>query len=326
MSEPRPLPWQQDLWRPVGKAIRQQRLPPALLLVGPGGVGKRHFTSILAQSLLCEKPAADGLPCGACHSCLLIQAGTHPDLFRLEKEEGSKVVKVDDLREFNRKVFLTSQRGRGNVGIIDPVDSLNRSSANALLKSLEEPPQGSHMLLVGERWMSLPATIRSRCLILRFPLPPDSAVVRQWLSSVPPETATLRRLRERYLPDAKRQQDWLQALTAVCLGKEDPILLADRWQKQNEELPELLDWMHDCIVFLLKLKTRAPGADNADALSLKLLEAMAGRLSRPTLLNLAKLSIETRRLLESQAKPQMLLENMLASWYQGSRLGSTQNT
>jgi DNA polymerase-3 subunit delta' len=283
---------------------------------------------MLAQSLLCTSTDSTGLCCGQCQSCLLVQAGTHPDLFRLEKEEGSKVVKVDDLREFNRKIFLTPQLERGNVGIIDPVDDLNRSSANALLKSLEEPPHGSHILLVGERWMSLSATLRSRCLTVRFPLPPDSAVVRQWLANAPADTAILKRMRERYQPDTTKQQDWLLALTAVCLGKEDPILLAERWQKLGEELPDLLDWMYGCVVYLLKLKTQSLEAQKTEpnSVSEKSHATLTNRLSTSSLLNLAKLTIETRRLLDSQAKPQMLLENMLASWYQGSQSVSAHKT
>jgi DNA polymerase-3 subunit delta' len=321
MTGLRPLPWQAPHWHAVSTALQQLRLAHALLLVGPRGVGKRHFTALLAQALLCLKPD-DGLPCGGCRSCILVQATTHPDLFRLEKEEGSKVVKVDDLREFNRKVFLTPQMGRGVVGIVDPVDGLNRNSANALLKTLEEPPLGAHILLVGERWMGLPATLRSRCLTLRFALPAGEAVT-SWLHEQPAEGgAAWPALRARYEPDTAGRQSRAAALAAMCQGREDPVALAERWHKTEQDLPELLDWMHGCISDLLKLKAQAPVASLGNPQALKPLQAMAVRLSGRSLNGLAQLGLETRRLLEqSQAKPQMLLENLLASWYQGARSG-----
>jgi DNA polymerase III subunit delta' len=312
------LPWQQRQWLAVSAALAQQKLAHALLLVGPRGAGKRYFAALLARALLCTARDADGLPCGQCRSCTLARAGTHPDLFRLEKEEGSKVVKVDDLREFNRRVFLTPQLGRGLVGIIDPVDGLNRSSANALLKSLEEPPAGAHILLVGERWMSLPATLRSRCLILRFALPPVGEVAAA-LAAVPDDDPLLQPLRARYSPDERTHAEWGASLAAVCSGREDPVALAERWHKPEERLPELLDWLHSCTADLIKLQTQTDEARISNRHSLKPLREMAACLPQRALEPLAQLALDTRRLLESQAKPQMLLENLLASWYQSAR-------
>jgi DNA polymerase III subunit delta' len=314
------LPWHQQNWSALAEAIRQQRLAHALLLVGPRGVGKRHFAALLSQTLLCtQQPATNGMPCGRCHACALIKAGTHPDLHRLEKEEGSKVVKVDDVREFNRRVFLTPSSDRGNVGIIDPVDGLNRSSANALLKSLEEPPAGTHILLIGERWQSLPATLRSRCLTVRFPIP-DAQVVRTWLTAHSTATSNSIHdpLRARYQPDMARQRTWMEALTSLCTGKIDPVQLAESWQKPDEELPDLVDWLHDCIVDMLKLK-HGLGPDKLKTPDyLTALSAIAGRITTNDLLELARRNLDGKRLVETQAKPQMLLENMLASWYQSS--------
>lgn len=300
----------------MGEAIVQRRLPHALLLIGAQGAGKRHFSAVLAQALLCHQPLTSGLPCGLCQSCRLAQAGTHPDAFRLEKAPDSKVLKVDDLREFNRKVFLTSQLGRGLVGTIDPVDHLNRSAANALLKSLEEPPAGAHILLVGERWHSLPATLRSRCLTLRFSSP-DAEQVRRWLSDQP-ATANIQSLRSRYLPEAERTREWASALASVCAGQLDPLQLAERWQKLDEALPELLGWLFSWNSDLIKIKTGVPKTFLANPAALSELQATAARLSARSLHRLAGLGIETRKLLESQAKPQMLLEYLLASWYQTS--------
>lgn len=315
----RPLPWQDAQWQAVSAALKQQRLAHALLLVGPRGIGKRHFTSILAQALLCRHPADDRLPCGRCQPCMLVDANTHPDHFRLERSEDSKVLKVDDLREFNRKVFLTPQLGQGSVGIIDPVDGLNRSSANALLKSLEEPPRGAHILLVGERWMGLPATLRSRCLLIRFDVPaPDTA--RAWLGLQPADAVEWEALRERFMPDTDAHRELAEGMAALCQGLQDPVELAARWQKPEENLPRLVDWLHGCVADLLKLKSQVPAEKLSNPQLVRPLQAMASQLSPQALSALAALNLETRFLLEkTQARPQMLLENLLASWYQGSR-------
>lgn len=310
------LPWQHGQWQPIGAAIVRQRIPHALLLIGAQGIGKRHFLAVLAQALLCHQPLTSGLPCGNCQSCRLVQAGTHPDAFRLERAPDSKVLKVDDLRDFNRKVFLTPQLGMGLVGIIDPVDHLNRSAANALLKSLEEPPAGAHILLIGERWHSLPATLRSRCLTLRFSSP-DAEQVRTWLSQQP-ATSNSQSLRNRYLPQVERGREWASALANVCTGQQDPIQLAERWQKLDETLPELLEWLYSWTSDLIKIKTDVSKAFLAHPATLAELQATAARLPARSLHKLAGLGIETRKLLESQAKPQMLLEYLLASWYQTS--------
>lgn len=318
MAALRPLPWQAAQWQAVASALEQQRLAHALLLAGPQGIGKRHFTRVLAQSLLCRQRVDTQLPCGQCRSCVLLQAGTHPDLFRLEKVEDSKEIRVDDLREFNRKVFLTSKMEQGIVGVIDPVDGLNRSSVNALLKSLEEPPPGAHILLIGERWMGLPATLRSRCLILRF-IPPPAAEAVDWLHRQATDATEWAALRQRFEPDLGARLRRADALAALCQRQEDPVILAERWQKAEVDLPELLDWLHGCVADLFKLKAGWPQGSLYNPQSLKALQALASRLSACTLHDLARLGLETRYLLErSQARPQMLLENLLASWYQGA--------
>jgi DNA polymerase-3 subunit delta' len=320
MSPPVLLPWQQRQWQAVSTALAQQKLAHALLLVGPRGAGKRHFTALLAQALLCGARSADGIPCGHCQSCTLVRAGTHPDLFRLEKEEGSKVLKVDDLREFNRRVFLTPQLGNGLVGIIDPVDSLNRSSANALLKSLEEPPADARILLVGERWMSLPATLRSRCLILRFMLPTAAAAADALSQADARQDVLLEPMRARFSPDTTVRAEWAESLAALCGGQEDPVILAERWGRSfDKRLPELLDWMQGCAIDVMKVQAGAAGRMLGERAAPAHLREIAASLSPQAVPELSRLTLDTRRLLDTQAKPQMLLENLLASWYQSSK-------
>lgn len=308
-----PPPWLESSWQPMGAAIAKGRLAHALLLIGPAGAGKRAFARQLAGAIVCRQRLADGRACGSCASCRMFAAGNHPDVFRLEKEEGSKVLKIDDLREFNRRLFLTAQPGGGRVGLIDPAHELTNSAANALLKSLEEPPPGAHTILVSERWHRLPATVRSRCQIIRFTLP-ASTDAKRWLESQTPDDPELAGLRRRYAHDAVAARAWLDDFTAVCAGKDDPVLLAQQWQALGEQLPDLLERMHGWTREMLRVKAGA--AVVTDEGLPPALRRVAAGTSGSALHQLAGLVIETRALLDTQAKPQTLLENLLASWYQ----------
>src|SRR3990167_5981854 len=149
---------------------QQARFPHALLCLGPTGLGKVNFAKTLAMTLLCdiEKPAA----CGQCRSCLLFQAGNHPDFYELSPEAKSKSIKIDQVRELIAALSQTSSRPRGQVALIHPAELMNRACSNALLKTLEEPSGSVVILLVANQFGALPATIVSRCQRLVFTPPP----------------------------------------------------------------------------------------------------------------------------------------------------------
>jgi DNA polymerase-3 subunit delta' len=148
--------------------VRRHRLAHAYLFVGPTGVGKRLFAGTLAKALLCDQPGSPLAPCEACVSCLLVQAGTHPDLFLVERAEDANEVKIDQMRELSVNFALKPARGHGKVAIIDDADLLNDESANCFLKTLEEPPPRSTILLIGTSLERQLPTIRSRCQVVRF--------------------------------------------------------------------------------------------------------------------------------------------------------------
>jgi len=179
-------PWQKEPWlRWTGL---RQRLPHAILLKGPQGIGKFDFAMNLAQSLLCEQPLADGLACQDCPSCHWFQQETHPD-FRLlqpdalaepddseEREAGkkkpSRQISVDQVRTLADFANLSAHRGGHRVVLIHPAEAMNSNSANALLKTLEEPSARMLIILVSHKPQQLLPTILSRCLTLSMPLPP----------------------------------------------------------------------------------------------------------------------------------------------------------
>lgn len=178
--------WQQALWQRLRVRVEADTLPHALLLAGPSGLGKRAFAQRLLGSLLCPARNADGEACGQCRSCLLLRAGTHPDLIRVvlqPRKDGalrSELV-VEQIRELSARLALASQFGGWQVALIDPADAMNAAAANALLKTLEEPSARTVLLLLADAPWRLPQTIRSRCQRIEFALPARADALA-WLS------------------------------------------------------------------------------------------------------------------------------------------------
>jgi DNA polymerase-3 subunit delta' len=193
-AAPAPLPWWPLLpWQRASAAAllsRRDAFPHALLIVGPRGIGKHALALNLAQGLLCESPVVDGLACGRCAGCRYAEGGTHPDLLRLElstfdhetqERKATETIAIDRVRALIDFVQLSSHRQRAKVAVIAPAERMNANAANALLKTLEEPPAGTFLLLVAEAPGRLPATVVSRCRRLPGPQPtPDEA--RAWLA------------------------------------------------------------------------------------------------------------------------------------------------
>ena len=160
------------------RAAARGRLASTFLFVGPPGVGKRTFALKLAQALLCETNAEALLePCGECWSCLHLAAGTHPDLELVSKPDDKSFITLEafigDKEHRNReglchRISLKPMRGRRKIAIIDDADYLNVEGANSLLKTLEEPPPRSVIILIGTSALRQLPTIRSRSQVVRF--------------------------------------------------------------------------------------------------------------------------------------------------------------
>ena len=161
------------------QARAQGRLPHALLIQDCPGGGGAQLALIAAQTALCREMAA---PCGQCRDCRRVAALAHPDLWLVAPEEDSRQIKVDQIRALNETLALTGHGAGGSVAIVNPADMLNPNSANALLKTLEEPRAGALLVLVTLVAARLPATVRSRCLRLRVQ-PPARAACAAWLRS-----------------------------------------------------------------------------------------------------------------------------------------------
>ena len=184
-------PWQK------GDFLRLQELRNrplhGLLFKGTKGIGKFDLAMNFAQSLLCQQPEDVELACGKCPSCHWFEQASHPDFRLLQPEvlslgkeqtgsgkKPSKQISVDQVRSLADFVGMSAHQGGRRVVVIHPAESMNTNAANALLKSLEEPPQGLLFILVTHKPQQLLPTILSRCMSFAVSAP-DAASATQWL-------------------------------------------------------------------------------------------------------------------------------------------------
>lgn len=270
------LPWHQDLWRQIQQRRNVDRMPHALLLAGPAGLGKGLFARRLARAILCETPTAEGDACGQCRSCRLFIAGSHPDYSLVQPAEEGKVIKIDQIRDLCAFLGFTAQYGGYKIALLEPADRLNVNAANSLLKTLEEPAGNSLLLLVTAQPMRLPATVRSRCQRIHFALPATEVVI-PWLAAQvksdvaspdillqnaggAPLTALVYADGERW----RRRQQLADCYDQILTNRADPVRAAEDWMQGDpaENLRWLIGWQTDLI--RLKMNPDPPRLSNPD--------------------------------------------------------------
>ena len=317
------LPWQKEQWEKLSARRRSGRLPHALLLTGPSGMGKVAFAEAWMRSLLCEQVEATGLACGLCRGCQLLAAGSHPDYRWVSPPEEGKVIGVDQVRELIQYLALTPQYGANKIATIHPADKLNINAANSLLKTLEEPPPHSLIVLVTAQPSRLPVTVISRCQRIHFPVPSTEPALA-WLGpQLPaPEHASLllkladgAPLRALVLAEAgawKGRQELLALMERLARGDEEPVAAAEAALKLGvrETLYCLYSWSSD-MVRLVASGSEAP-ALNQDMVGR--LQALARGVDLKALFEQLDLVPRALQLADRQLNPQLLLEDTLLAW------------
>lgn len=260
-------PWQKTDWHQLLQYQNTQKIPHALLLTGSKGLAKFELSMLWAKTLLCEtllnkkQLTNEAIACGHCTECELFTANTHPDFMLIQPEEEGKAIKVAQIRELVEFVSLTKSRGIRRVIIISPAESMNLNAANSLLKTLEEPPENTLIILVSSKPHSLPATIRSRCQ--HFPVASaDTATMQLWLAGKGEysheEVDLALSLTENTPLNAQFYLD--SSILNICesllndwqmlaSGAAKPTTIAEKWLKQPENLPIRLvyTWLVDMI-------------------------------------------------------------------------------
>ena len=319
------LPWQDHQWQRVMDMEAGGRLPHALLLRGPEGVGKYPFACRLLAAVLCEAPERENRPCGECRSCRLIGAGSHPDLHTLLPPEGKQQIGIDQVRALIQRIGLTSQYGGRKAVAVAPAEHMTRPAANTLLKTLEEPPGDALFVLVTHRAGALPATIRSRCQMVDFPFP-DPQAARSWLAAdLGSEEAADTALRlahgaplgaRRMAADGRlgARQGILEDLERLTRGDGDPVGIAESWRDTG--LQDALYWLLSMVCDLIRLKNGRLAHSLTHLDQGAALQRVARGLDLLGLFRLFDLLMEARRAALGQftVNEQLMLESIAIEW------------
>lgn len=287
------------------EGLKRGRLSPSLLFVGQDGVGKRGAAVELAKCFACEMPesAKDNLPrCGRCRACQQIDRNNHADLLIInralqaallgEKPEAQTGIKIDSVRHADKFLSLKPLEARRRTVIIEEANKLTDQAANALLKLLEEPPNNAQLVLLALNEHTLPATVLSRCAILRFrPIP------------------------------SKTLADWLESAHAV--GREKAIEIADRAGGSFERALELKDedritmelsdyTLDEFFTLLSETQWRKEGRKNAEAAVTRLIESAQKKLHAGDTDQAPRIEamLKARRQIDRNVPPKLVLETL----------------
>lgn len=236
----------------------QQRLPHGILIYGQAGAGQADFGLWLTNRLLCRSTAAR--PCGDCADCRLFLAGSHPDFHWVSVLEDKKEIAVQQLRGLSEVLTLRSYRGGPKIGLIEPAEAMNNHSFNALLKTLEEPPEETYLLLATSRSDRIPRTIASRCARFRMPLP-EAGEALAWLQAAGVEQGGEGLLRlanaapflaADYAAEglAGLDKEMHEAIDAATQGPLDVVGLAREWWDKAPSAR--LGWLENWLALALK--------------------------------------------------------------------------
>jgi DNA polymerase-3 subunit delta' len=309
-------------------------LPHASLLLGNAGTGKRPLAFRLAKFLLCKaedkKTAENTSYCKVCQSCLLMDAGSHPDYFICDQEAKGKQIKVDAVRQLNEFLSKTPQISACQVVQIYPVEAMNLNASNALLKTLEEPSGETYLLLMAERLGSVLPTIRSRTQRISFH-PPATEQALAWLAERMPNTSAddLAQALRQCGGGPLKAQSWLQ--DGLLAQDATYIKLMQAWLSGLQQLQDVskglakfdladtINWWTGLSLDIMKLGMGAEASQLSHPQQAPWLEQLVATVSRLKLLTLQqKLQEIAGRLAAGQGNynASLLVESLLLDWQQ----------
>ncbi|GAB6034098.1 DNA polymerase III subunit delta' [Galenea microaerophila] len=300
-------PWQQTQWQQWQQQVAQQRIAHAYLLSGMAGLGLTDFALQMAVDLLCTASSAE--PCQQCASCHLLQTQQHPDLFQINVAEDKKEITIAQVRALTEKLYETAHQGGYKVAIIEAAETLNVSAFNALLKTLEEPPAQTVLILTTHAVSQLPATILSRCQKLNFTSPAFEEGL-QWCQQACPqadEPLIKRALRLHYgAPLAAKS--WIES---------GEFQQYQQWQQDCQALQKQQKWVPEVVAEWLKWEKPEVILDYFYHWSVSALRQALYQQKRPyheDLLLFQKVVLSAKQLWLGNVNQALLLENVLLIW------------
>ncbi len=309
----------------IARAMAQNRISHAYLVTGPPGAGKKQLVEKCAVFLLCQDPDMDPShpsACGTCSSCRKFQRGVHPDFLELKPQ--GRYIKIDQVRSMQNMIAFAPLEGKRRVVSIVSADKLNINASNALLKTLEEPPENTHLFLAAASSSRLLATIVSRCQAL--PLDQEKEVLGRNFASPASDQASFfleyvsrcsRELSGKMLEDGILEiRETL--FSFLCSGKKKELFFhtSQRIGRSRQALDLSLTVLNTVTRDLLLLLSSDFMQDrhliNLDKAS-ELIKLAHG-LNYDSLMKYRKLLEKAERYLERNVNPGMIADALLIFW------------
>ncbi len=309
--------------------LANNRLAHGYLFCGPEQVGKKRLADIFINSLLCEAKG-QVRPCNACRHCQQRAKGIHPDVFWVKREPDRKDIWIEQIQELRNKLGLTSFLDSYKIAVVEDADRLNPTSANALLKTLEEPPAKTILIFLTSKINLLPATIISRCQVLRL-RPAPTSVIADYLIELGAERqlasviANLALGRPGLALDLFQDEELLtfyqeRVNQFLAVSQQDisrrfkeALALAKEKESFSENVTGLiavLNIWQSVWRDLILIKAQSVNLIKNVFVQQKLME-LAGRYSLRQLKDLILQAKETQRYLKQNINPQLALENLM---------------
>ena len=306
------ISWHKEFARAWHDRILHKRLPHAVLLAGPTGVGKRSAAAWMARQSLQVAPESDVPQYPP-------DCPEHPDLRWISTPEDKQAIGIEQIRELVADLSLTSFAGAGKVAVIDPADAMTVNASNSLLKTLEEPPGHALLVLIADRVGRLPATIFSRCQRIEF-APPGEAEALAWLNRLHPGAAWADALRvaggapiaaiatlDSLETSAKMARDF----NALGCGNGSPVEVAARWAKLEPLF--VLNWLAQQV----KLAAIAKSAGRDSAIGVTIDDSVLRRMDTRNLFCYLDIINRLRSQPGGSYNVQLTFEGLLIDWVDG---------
>ena len=313
-----------QLLRILRAGLSAERLHHAYLFVGPDGVGKRTTAIALAKAIHCQNSTHNF--CGACVDCTRISDGNHPDVRLIQLLPEKKEISIQQIRETERELNFRSFTGKRKIAIIDPATLMNLSAQNALLKTLEEPPANSMIVLIAPNAGSLLPTVRSRCVRLSF-APLKRQEVATYLSSQTPTTldhaeslaamsmgsigVALKLKKEELF---ERQKEWARVLSSLQPGDyQSAMAAAEELGENRDETLNFLQWAESWYRDLLVYQTSDRSDELVNLEMLVEIKRQAATFNRDRLHSSIEKAISAGAAVQRNLNRRMVLEDLLFS-------------